>query len=100
MRDLDQARDIHGIGVDPWTFNVGEKHFGCPGHAKARMDALLAVVEKRQLLALDFLYAVHDGGCWRRGHDRRRCGRRRYRSRERHVLESVGRALHQIGEQP
>ena len=82
MRDLDERLDGHGVRMDPRALHIGEEYLGRPGHAEARMDALLALVDQREIAALDVVDAV-DGagrGCNvarlddRRAARRRRCG--------------------------
>src|SRR5262249_25164012 len=60
MRDLDKAFGIHGVGMNPRAFNVGEENGRCPRHAMAGVDAFLAFEQNCELLAFDMLYAVND----------------------------------------
>lgn len=100
VRDLDQALHLHGVGLYPWAFHVGEKHFWRAGDAETRMDALLAFIEQREILALDEFDTRDDGGHRRCGGRRRNGGLRRRDdgSHRRGGIESKRRSLGEIGE--
>src|SRR5579872_5936728 len=58
MRDFHQLTGGERIRDDPGSGNVREEDLRRPGHAEARVDALLAFVEKCQVSTLDFLDAI------------------------------------------
>src|SRR5262245_7212949 len=57
MRDGDEALDVHLVRMDPRPLDVGEEDLRRAGDAEARVDALLAFVQEREVPPFDRLDA-------------------------------------------
>ena len=110
MRNLGQRIGRHGIGIDPRPLHVGDEHLRAPGDAEARVNALLAFVDQREVAALDVVDTI-DGA--RRGRDvagldhrraaggsaaRRRPGSRQARAPARGRRQTAGESLLDVRE--
>ncbi len=64
MRDFHQRIRGHVVGIDPRPLHVRDEYLRTPGHAEARVNALHAFVDQREIAALDVIDTI-DGA--RRG---------------------------------
>ena len=65
MRDLGERLGGHRIRIDPRALHVRDEHFRPQRHAEARVDALLAFVDEREIASFDVVDAI-DGARRRR----------------------------------
>ena len=64
MRNLGQRIGGHRIGIDPRPLHVGDEHLRPPRDAEARVNALLAFIDEREVAPFDVVDTI-DGA--RRG---------------------------------
>jgi len=62
--DFDYTLHLHGIGVDPGSLHIRQKHIRRPGDTEARVNAALGLERQLQFLTDGGFDAVDHGGRW------------------------------------